>query len=149
VKGWISIWLTSWWPQPATDHCWLASAPITQWPCIVNATAAGPMLYLPAPSRRSVAVGNVKVGPAPQINAPGFAGDRKSVGLMSPMRKALSMWGKSDGWLMMGMMVRVMNAAERCQLAMALKHAWNYTELSVLQPGFPGSCPRVDIAQVT
>src|SRR5574342_1352976 len=75
---------------------------------MVSATADGPRLYLPAPRRRSVAVGKVKVGPTPQINAPGFAGDRKSVGLTSPMPKALSPWGKREGWLIMGMMVRVM-----------------------------------------
>ena len=69
----------------------------------------GPMLYLPAPSWLSVAVGNVNVGPKPQMNRPGFAGERKSVGLRSPMPKALSVPGKSEGWLMMGMMVRVIS----------------------------------------
>ena len=38
------------------------------------------MLNLPFPKRESVAVGNVNVGPAPQISSPGFAGERKKSG---------------------------------------------------------------------
>ena len=75
---------------------------------MLSATAAGPMLHWLVPSRESVAVGRVNVGPAPQMSLPGFAGDRKNVGLRSPSPKALSSPGNSDGWLMMGMMVRVM-----------------------------------------
>jgi hypothetical protein len=41
------------------------------------------------------------------MNLPGLAGERNSVGLMSPMPKALSMPGKRDGWLMIGRIVRV------------------------------------------
>ena len=42
------------------------------------------MLHLPLPRSRSVAVGKVKVGPKPQINSPGLAGEKKKVGLKSP-----------------------------------------------------------------
>src|SRR6266542_3644050 len=87
------------------------SAPSTQGPCIDRATAVGPMLNLPLPSFESVAVGMVNVGPTPQINPPDLAGDRKSEGLMSPSPQALPETllgpGNSDGWLMMGMIVRV------------------------------------------
>src|SRR5262245_32717012 len=83
-------------------------APTTHGPCMVSATAVGPRLNFPIPSSEAVAVGIVNVGPTPQMNAPGLAGDRKSEGLMSPIPNALSMPGNSDGWLMMGMMVRVM-----------------------------------------
>src|SRR5574341_227659 len=71
-------------------------------------TAAGPALHLPLPSRESVAVGNVNVGPTPQISLLGLAGERKNVGLRSPRPNALSTPGAGDGWLMMGRMVRVM-----------------------------------------
>ena len=66
------------------------------------------MLNLPLPIRESVAVGKVNVGPTPQINSPGFAGEKKNVGLMSPSPVALPVPEKSEGWLMIGMMVRVM-----------------------------------------
>ena len=54
----------------------LASAPITQCPDVVSITKLGPALHLPLPSSESVAVGNVIVGPKPQISLPEFAGDR-------------------------------------------------------------------------
>jgi hypothetical protein len=60
------------------------SAPATQGPCIVSATAAGPMLHLPMPSSRLLAVGNVNVGPMPQMNSVEPDGERKKLGLMSP-----------------------------------------------------------------
>src|SRR6185503_11838437 len=94
--------------QPAKDHCWLASAPSTQGPSMNRATAAGPILHLPLPRLRLVAVGNVIVGPAPQINLLGLEGEKKNEGLISPNPKALSASGNSDGRLMIGMMVRVM-----------------------------------------
>jgi len=47
------------------------------------------MLHLLVPSSDPVAVGSVNVGPTPQMNSPGFAGDRKNEGLMSPSPKAL------------------------------------------------------------
>ena len=65
------------------------------------------MLNLPFPKSESVAVGNVNVGPSPQISSPGFAGERKKVGLMSPSPVALLIPGNSDGWLIIGKMVRV------------------------------------------
>ena len=95
-------------PQPANDHWLLTSAPITHGPCIVSATADGPALYLPEPRSRLLAVGNVNVGPAPQMNFSDPTGEKKKVGLMSPSPNALSMPGASEGWLMIGMMMRVM-----------------------------------------
>jgi hypothetical protein len=74
---------------------------------MVSPTAAGPMAHLPLPSNESVAVGSVNVGPTPQMISPGFAGDRKNVGLMSPSPKALSPPSNSDGWLMIGVIIRV------------------------------------------
>src|SRR5215813_6114643 len=100
MKGCISSWLTCPLVQPATDHWLFISAPTTQCPCIVSATAAGPRLNLPFPSSLSVAVGNVNVGPTPQISSPDFAGDKKNVGFMSPSPVALPIPGASDGKLM-------------------------------------------------
>src|SRR6185503_13381827 len=80
---------------------------------MVSRTPAGPALHLPAPKSRSVAVGSVIVGPMPQINSPGLPGDRNTVGLMSPkpvpvvLGTAPPNVGNSDGWLMIGMIVRV------------------------------------------
>src|SRR4030095_3277282 len=80
---------------------------------MTSATAAGPILHWPLPRSRSVAVGSVIVGPRPQINSPDFAGDRKAVGLMSPNPVPLVLCtvppavGERDGWLMIGMIVRV------------------------------------------
>src|SRR5215470_4982278 len=102
MKGWISISLTWPPPQPATDHWLFIKAPNTQCPFISSPTTAGPRLNLPFPKSLSVAVGNVNVGPAPQINSPGFAGDKKNVGFMSPSPVALPMPGASDGKLMTG-----------------------------------------------
>jgi hypothetical protein len=45
--------------------------------------------------------------PAPQMSLPGFAGERKRSGLMSPSPNALGMLGAGEGWLMIGMVVRV------------------------------------------
>src|SRR5262249_7559093 len=98
----ISSWLTGPLPQPATDHWLFINTPTTQCPCIVSATAAGPKLNLPSPSSLSVAVGNVNVGPAPQISSPDFAGDKKNVGFMAPSPVALPIPGASDGRLMTG-----------------------------------------------
>ena len=55
-----------------------------------------------------LAVGNVNVGPTPQIRWPGFAGDRKKLGLMSPSPLAFSSPGPTEGRLMIGVMTRVM-----------------------------------------
>src|SRR5215831_1078334 len=65
MKGCISSWLTCPLVQPATDHWLFISAPTTQCPCIVSATAAGPKLNLPFPSSLSVAVGNERRTYAP------------------------------------------------------------------------------------
>ena len=75
-------------PQPANDYWLLISAPTTQGPCIVSPTAAGPALHLPLPSSRLVALGNVNVEPSPQMNPVEPEGDRKKLGLMSPMQVA-------------------------------------------------------------
>src|SRR5262245_24074497 len=80
---------------------------------MVSTTPAGPMLHLPAPRFRSVAVGRVNVGPRPQINSPGFAGERKNVGLKSPNPVPVVLGtrppneGNRLGWLMIGMMMRL------------------------------------------
>ena len=74
----MSSALTSSSPQPANDHCWLASAPTTHGPSMKRPTAVGPALHLPVPSCESLAVGNVMVGPTPQMSFSLFAGDRKT-----------------------------------------------------------------------
>ena len=53
-----------------------------------------PALHLPLPSSESVAVGNVMVGPTSEISLPELAGERNSVGLMSPSPKALRIPGR-------------------------------------------------------
>src|SRR5262249_31733700 len=86
------------------------SAPATHGPSMKSATAAGPALQRPLPRRDTDAVGKVRVGPTPQMNFPGLAGERNTVGLMSPSPEA-SVRGaggpNSSGWLVIGMMVRV------------------------------------------
>src|SRR5271166_2373 len=107
MNGWMSREFTLFLPHPANDHWLFASAPITQCPGVVSTTKAGPALHLPLPSSESVAVGNVIVGPTPQINFPEPFGERKTVGLMSPSPNALSITAAGEGWLMIGIMVRV------------------------------------------
>ena len=75
---------------------------------MVRATTAGPAAHMPLPSSESVAVGRVMVGPTPQINFPDLAGDRNTVGVDAPRPNALGTPGAGDGWLMIGMIVRVM-----------------------------------------
>src|SRR6516162_3201040 len=107
MKGWTSNALTLFLPHPAYDHWLFANAPITQCPGIVSSTNAGPASHLPLPSTEALAVGNVIVGPMPQISLPEFAGERNTLGLMSPSPNALGIPGAGEGWLMIGMMVRV------------------------------------------
>src|SRR6201987_1479660 len=95
----MSIALTLFLPHPANDHWLFASAPITQCPGVVSTTNAGPASPLPLPSSESVAVGNVIVGPTPQISLPEFAGERNRLGLMSPSPNALGIPGAGEGWL--------------------------------------------------
>src|SRR5262245_5410322 len=83
------------------------SAPATHGPCMVSATAVGPRLHLPAPISRALAVGKVDVGPTPETKSFDPVGDRKKLGLMSPSPKAWSMPGPSAGWLMIGVIQRV------------------------------------------
>src|SRR6516165_470982 len=107
MKGWISSASTLFLPHPAYDHWLFANAPITQCPGMVSTTSAGPASHLPLPSTEAVAVGNVSVGPTPQISLPEFAGERNRLGLMSPSPNALGIPEAGEGWLIMGIMVRV------------------------------------------
>src|SRR4029453_8350846 len=88
------------------------SAPATHGPSITRATAVGPRLNLPPPSRQSVAVGSVNVGPTPQMKRLGRAGGKKNEGLIAPSPPALPGVGmgppNKDGWVMIGTMVRLM-----------------------------------------
>jgi len=43
---------------------------------MTSATPAGPAAHLPEPMAMSVAVGNCKTGPAPQMNELALPGDR-------------------------------------------------------------------------
>jgi hypothetical protein len=52
---------------------------------MVSATTLGPACHRPVPSRELVALGPVTMGPTPQMILPGFAGDRKTFSLMSPI----------------------------------------------------------------
>src|SRR5262252_9522639 len=106
MKGWTSNALTLFLPHPAYDHWLFASAPITQCPGIVSSTNAGPASHLPLPSTEAEAVGNVSVGPTPQISLPEFARERNRVGLTSPSPNALGIPGAGEGWLIIGIMVR-------------------------------------------
>src|SRR5271170_2535746 len=93
------IWLSSGRADcPANDHTLFTSAPSVQCPGCSSATTEGPMLHFPWPKTELVAVGSTKAGPAPQINLPGFAGDRKNVGFRSPNPKAPWL----TGWLTVG-----------------------------------------------
>src|SRR5271165_2103677 len=107
MNGWTRSASTLLWPQPAKDHWLFASAPITQCPGMVSTTRDGPALHLPLPNSEAVDVGNVIVGPTPQVSLPEFAGERNTVGLMSPSPNSLSIPGAGEGWLMMGIIVRV------------------------------------------
>src|SRR5277367_7010671 len=71
-------------PEPATDQILFASSPKVQWPGWVSRTIDGPNPSFPCPRNVFVAVGNWMTGPTPQINFPGFFGDMKNVGTMSP-----------------------------------------------------------------
>ena len=81
--------------------------PNTQWPGVASRTRLGPALHFPLPSSESEAVGNVIVGPTPQISLLAFAGEKNRLGLISPSPDALGIPAAGDGWLMMGMIVRV------------------------------------------
>jgi hypothetical protein len=74
------------------------SAPKTHGPYIDSATAVGPAPHFPWPSASSVALGNWKMGPTPQINLPGPAGERKSDCWMSPRPNTSPNPGASSGW---------------------------------------------------
>lgn len=67
-------------------------APTTQRPCIVSSTRAGPIPNFPAPTSLLVRVGIKRIGPAPQINAPVFAGDRNSDIWVSPSPNVCAVW---------------------------------------------------------
>ena len=76
---------------------------------MLSATAAGPMLHWPLPSRESVAVGRVNVGPAPQMSSAGLRRGHaeRRVEVAQPEGAVLAR-EQRDGWLMMGAIVRVM-----------------------------------------
>lgn len=69
---------------------------------MVSTTRDGPALHLPVPISESLAVGKVMVGLTPQISLPELAGERNTVGLMSPSPNALRIPGAGEGWLIMG-----------------------------------------------
>jgi len=84
MKYWRVIWFTDGrCDEPTTEKTLLTNAPKVQWPGCTSATADGPKLNLPWPVSVLVAVGKTIAGPKPQINLPGFAGDRKKVGFIS------------------------------------------------------------------
>src|ERR1700733_3654878 len=85
MKYCSSIWFTAGLcEEPTIEKTLLTKTPRVQGPGWVRATSDGPMLNFPWPTSALVAVGITIVGPVPQINLPGFAGDRKNVGFMSP-----------------------------------------------------------------
>src|SRR5258708_12340320 len=84
-----------------------ASTPKTQCPGMVSRTADGPRPQVDCdPTFTEVAVGKVATGPTPQINFPGFAGDRNAVKLML-LRPKLPP-GVNLGCDTSGMILRVM-----------------------------------------
>src|SRR5438034_8567906 len=108
MNGCTSSWLYGLSLHPAYDHWLFPRAPTTHGPSMKRPTTLGPMLNLPLPRILLLAVGNVNVGPTPQIRCSDLAGDRKKVGLMSPSPLAFSRPGASDGTLRIGVMMRVM-----------------------------------------
>lgn len=90
MNAWTRNASTLFLPRLAKDHWLFASVPISQCPGSVISTMEGPAVHLPLPNSGSVAVGNVIVGPTPQISLPGCAGERNTVGLMSPSPNARS-----------------------------------------------------------
>jgi len=60
------------------------------------------------PSSAVLLVGSWKTGPTPQIQCPGFAGDRNAVNTVSPMPLVAGSVGLSDGFQITGTIVRVM-----------------------------------------
>src|SRR5450631_1627584 len=96
--------------SPATDQTLFTIPPITHGPCIVNATPEAPSPQVDCdPTRGDVAVGNDTTGPIPQMNSvPAPAGERKAVNVMSPRPVVPPTPASGLGWVMMGMIVRVM-----------------------------------------
>src|SRR5580658_985560 len=74
-------------PDPAIDQTLFTNPPMVHAPGCTKATIDGPTLSFPCPSTRPVAVGKANIGPAPQINLFGLAGEKKKVGVMSPKPK--------------------------------------------------------------
>ena len=97
MNGWTRSASTLLLPHPAKDHWLFASAPITQCPGVVSTTRDGPASHLPLPNSDSVAVGNVIVGPTPQSSLPEFAGERNTLGLMSPQAECARYPGSGRG----------------------------------------------------
>ena len=89
------------------DQTLLNSDPTTHLPGMPRTRTDGPRPHLSAPSRLSVAVGNRKTGPAPQITFPGSLGDRNPVKVVSPSPVSRSWPGERPGWDTIGTIVRV------------------------------------------
>src|SRR5713101_8674934 len=95
--------------SPAMFQTLFASAPKTQCPGVVSRTADGPRPHVDFdPTFTEVAVGKVATGPMPQINFPGFAGDRNAVKLMLLRPKLSLPPAVKLGCDISGMIVRVM-----------------------------------------
>src|SRR5258708_27404065 len=94
---------------PAMFQTLFASTPKTQCPRMVSRTADGPRPHVDCdPTFTEVAVGKVAAGPTPQINFPGFAGDRNAVKLMLLRPKLPLPPAVKLGCDTSGMIVRVM-----------------------------------------
>ena len=72
-----------------------------------RATAVGPRPQRVDPSRSFVWVGNWAMGPTPQKNSPGLAGERNAEKKVSPRPNWVFCPGPKGGWEMTGNMVRV------------------------------------------
>src|SRR5271169_2721671 len=109
MKYWTRSELTFWLPPPAQDQTLLTRMPSTHGPGMAKSTTEGPNVHLALPKAGLVLVGKPKTGPMPHTRTPGFLGERNSVVLMLPSPKVLPLWSAPRlGWLMRGMMVRVM-----------------------------------------
>src|SRR5216683_697099 len=106
MKYWMSMLFAL---SPAMFQTLFASTPKTQCPGMASRTADGPRPHVDCdPTFTEVAVGKVATGPTPQINFPGFAGDRNAVKLMLLRPKLPLPPGVKLGCDTSGMIVRVM-----------------------------------------
>src|SRR5215469_10465725 len=117
-------------PVPATLQTLLTSTPRVQCPGCVNKTALGPMLNLPWPRIVLVAVGITNAGPMPQINFPGFPGERKREGFKSPKPYSPPVGALEYGCHTIGRIVRV------------IKFHWSLSLMGITGWIFRTSCVR-------